>query len=272
METPSRWGLVGGSAAETYQRHLVPGMFAPLAPALVALAALRPGEAALDLACGTGVVARLVAERVGIGGRIVGVDLNSGMLAVARTLPPVAGAAPAWCRADALALPLADASLDAILCQQGLQQFPDRPAALGEMRRVLATGGRLAASVWGPIGRNPGMAALADALERHVGAAAGRNRRAPFALADADALHDLIAGAGFHDVTVRTVAGIARFASPEEFVAAQLGATPMATLGTITDEARAAVAADVRAALAAYLDADGLALPIEARLALAHAG
>lgn len=272
MGAPSRWGQVDASAAEHYQQQLVPAMFAPWAPVLVDLAGLRPGEVVLDVACGTGVVARLAAERVGVAGRVVGLDLNAGMLAVARALPPVAGAPIDWREADALAMPLPDATFDAVLCQQGLQQFPDRPAALREMRRVLRAPGRLAACVWGALEGSPGMAALVAALERHVGDAAARNRRAPFALADAGALRELIAAAGFRAVDVRTVVVTARFPSPEQFVAAQLAATPLSTLGAITEEVRAAVASDVRAALHAYLADDGLAMPMEAHLALARVG
>lgn len=272
MATPSRWAWVDGGAAESYQRQLVPAMFAPWAPVLADLAGLRPGEAVLDVACGTGVVARLAAARVGATGRVVGLDLNAGMLAVARALPPVAGAPLDWREGTALAMPLPDAAFDVVLCQQGLQQFGDYPAALREMRRVLRTPGRLAASVWAPLAANPGMAALVAALERHVGVAAGRNRRAPFALADAGALHELIAAAGFRAVAVRTVTVPARFPSPEQFVAAQLAATPLATLGALTEEARGAVASDVRAALRPYLDDEGLTFPMAAHLVLAHTG
>ena len=272
MEAPTRWGQVAVSAAERYQRHLVPAMFAPWAPVLADLARLRPGERVLDVACGTGVVARLAAERVGVAGRVLGLDLNAGMLAVARALPPVAGAPTAWCRADALALPLREAACDVVLCQQGLQQVPDGAAALREMRRVLAAPGRLAVSVWGRIERSPGMAALAAALERHVSAAAGANRRAPFALGDAGALCQLVGAAGFRDVTVRAVVGTARFPSPEQFVDAQLASTPLSTLGALTERARASVVRDVHAALQPYLDDHGLAFPMESLLVLAHAG
>ena len=271
MGSPSRWGQVNESAAESYQRHLVPGMFAPWAPVLADLADLRPGEVVLDLACGTGVVARLAAERVGETGQVVGLDLNAGMLAVARALPPVMGAPIDWREGDALAMPLPDATFDVVLCQQGLQQFPDRLAALREIRRVLRRSGRFAAGVWGPLAGTPGMAALVAALARHVGETAAGNRRAPFALADAGELRRLVETAGFRDVAIRTVAITGRFPSPEEFVAAQLAATPLSTLGAITDQARTAVASDVRAALRAYIDDDGLAFPMEAHLVLAYA-
>jgi SAM-dependent methyltransferase len=269
MASHPRWQQVGGNAAEAYERQLVPAMFAPWATVLLDLADVRAGEHVLDVACGTGVVTRLAAARVGSGGRVVGLDVNAAMLAVARALPAMGGAPIEWLEASALEVPLPDAAFDVVLCQQGLQQFPDRTAALREMRRVLAPGGRLAASVWGRIEGSPGMAALVSALERHVGLEAANNRRAPFALGDADEIRGLLAGAGFRDIEVRTLVETARFRSPEELVEAQLTATPLSTLGSLTDEARRAVARDVRAALRPYLHDGDLAVPMEAHLALA---
>jgi SAM-dependent methyltransferase len=270
MAGQPRWQQVGGDAADVYERHLVPAMFAPWAPLLLEAADVRRGERVLDVACGTGVVARLAAPRIGDAGRVVGLDVNAAMLAVARSLPPAAGAAIEWCEASALAMPLPDAAFDVVLCQQGLQQFPDRLAALGEMHRVLRSPGRLAACVWGRIDGSPGMAALVEALERHVSLAAANNRRAPFALGDADGLRSLVDHAGFHDVSVRTMTGTARFPSPDKLVEYQLAATPLSTLGGMHDEAFAAVARDVSAALQAYVTEDGLALPMEVNLVVAR--
>lgn len=152
---------VTGSAAEVYQRELVPAIFGPWAPRVVALAAPAAGERALDVACGTGVVARLVAERVGPEGQVAGLDLNPGMLAVASGLP-VAGAPIGWVQASAVRMPFPDRSFEVVCCQLGLQYFPARPAALAEMARVLAPGGRLAVMVWRSIDHSPGFAALAE--------------------------------------------------------------------------------------------------------------
>src|SRR5689334_8372947 len=152
------WQLEG-SAPELYQRYLVPAVTGQWAADLVERAALQPGERVLDVACGTGVVARLAAARVGPSGRVAALDLNPGMLAVARTLPgePGEGAAAVieWYEDSALALPFPEASFEVAFCQLGLQFFPDRPQALQEMRRVLVSGGRLALSVFGPIEHNP---------------------------------------------------------------------------------------------------------------------
>src|SRR5829696_3510380 len=180
MDYHPPWRQVGANAAEVYERQLVPVMLAPWAARLIDLAEVQPGQHVLDVACGTGVVTRLAAERVGTAGRVVGLDINPDMLSVARPLAPVGGATVEWLEASALEIPLPDAAFDVVLCQHGLQQFPDRPAALGEMRRVLAPGGRLGLCVWSRIEGSPGMAALTEALERHVGVEAAANRRASF--------------------------------------------------------------------------------------------
>jgi hypothetical protein len=109
-----------------------------------------------------------------------------------------------------------------------------------------------------------------EALERHVGREAANNRRAPFALGDADELRGLLTRAGFRDVQVRTLVETARFPSPEAFVEAQLAATPLSTLGTLTDETLQAVARDVRAALRPYLHDGDSAVPMEAHVVLAR--
>src|SRR5919109_3684019 len=146
----------GESPAEVYERYLVPGILAPWTPDLVAAAGLRPGERVLDVACGTGLVARLVAQRLRSNGQVVGLDINPGMLAVARIASATAGRSIEWLKGSAISLPLSEESFDVVLCQQGLQFFPDRSAALREMNRVLADGGRLALSVWRSIEHNPG--------------------------------------------------------------------------------------------------------------------
>ena len=129
-------------------------------------------------------------------GRVVGLDINAGMLAVARSLPPRAGLPIEWHEGSALNMPFPDAAFDLVLCQLGLQFFPDRPAALREMRRVLSPSGRLGLSVYSSIEHNPVAYALADALDRHLGPGASASRRSEHALSDADKLRGLVDGGG----------------------------------------------------------------------------
>jgi SAM-dependent methyltransferase len=170
VSQPGQW-QVAGSAPEVYERELVPAVFGEWAPIVVELAHPRPGERVVDVACGTGIVARIAAARVGPTGVVVGVDLNLGMLSVARSvmLTDSRSAAPIqWQEASADKLPFPGESFDIVYCQLGLQFFADRPAALREMRRVLGPEGRLALMVWRGIHESPGFAVLAASLEEHV--------------------------------------------------------------------------------------------------------
>src|SRR5215470_2462088 len=260
-----QWQL-DGDAAELYQRHLVPAVTAGWAADLVERVGLRRGERVLDVACGTGVVARAAAGRVGRAGRVAGIDINAAMLAVARSLPARPGASTGWFEGSALGLPFPAGTYDVVLCQLGLQFFPDRPAALAEMRRVLVTGGRLGLSVYGPIEHNPAAFALAGALDRHLGPDASVTKRAEHALAEPALLRTLAAGAGFCRVQIVTGTRIIRFASAADYVRIQLTATPLASLlsqhagGSIGQLAQA-LTADVAAALQARQADDGLAFP-----------
>src|SRR2546427_5502620 len=176
MPQPSGWQLAG-TGPESYERHNVVA-FMQTAQELVTFAALRPGERVLDVACGTGVLARLAAQVVGPTGKVTGADLNEGMLGVARAQaqqhegPPIA-----WHACDAAALALPDGAFDVALCQWGLEFFADRPRGLREIARVLGPGARLALRVWRPLDPQPFYLALRPPLQRHLRAAAGPPRR-----------------------------------------------------------------------------------------------
>jgi ubiquinone/menaquinone biosynthesis C-methylase UbiE len=268
-----QWQVAGG-AAELYQRHLVPAVTAGWAAGLVDRVGLRRGERVLDVACGTGVVARVAAERAGRTGRVAAVDINAAMLGVAQSLPPGPGARIGWVQGSVLSLPCADASHDVVLCQLGLQFVPDRPAALAQMRRVLVPGGRLGLSVYGPIEHNPATFALAQALDRQLGPDAPVTKRAEHALADAGLLRTLAGDAGFQRITIATETRTVRFASVSDYVRIQLAATPLASLlphrlGRPGQRLAGALIADVAAVLQPYQTAGGLAFPQEAHVLVA---
>ena len=268
------WQL-DGTAPELYERYLVPTITGHWAADLIEAGAPQSGERVLDVACGTGVVARLAAERVG-GGRVVGLDLNAGMLAVARSLPSRTDPPIEWHEGSALGMPFPDAAFDLVFCQLGLQFLPDRPAALREMRRVLAPGGRLALNVYGPIERTPAARALADALDRRFGPGAAASKRAEHALDDPGELRGLAEGAGFRGVRVRTATLRVRFPSPREYVRVQLAATPLAGLLSGMEGGRRAalvnaLAGELAAALPPEAGGGGWAFPQEAHVLLARA-
>lgn len=221
------WQL-DGSAAELYQRYLVPAITAKWAEDLVGRAQLREGEAILDIACGTGVVARLAAQRLGPG-QVTGLDLNTGMLAVARGVASE-GARIDWIEGSALDLPFPPDSFDVVLCQLGLQFFPDQKRGLLEMRRVLKGGGRIALSVYSPIERTPGANAFVLALDEVLGAGASHIKRGEHSFASPVQLEMLLRDSGFNTVDVQVVEKTITFPSVLDYVRFQLLATPMAAL------------------------------------------
>ena len=255
------------SPAEIYERHMVPAIFASWVPALLDLVALKPGERVLDVACGTGVVARQAASQVGAGGHVVGLDLNGDMLALARAWGP----AVEWREGNAMALPFATNAFDVVVCQQGLQFFPDSGRALREAHRVLVPGGRFAVAVWCAIESSPGHHALTRGLERHVGTEAAGLMSGVFRLGDAQTLQTILEIAGFHEVRVRREKRVARFPSPELFTRWVVIGSVLGRTGVqVRDESLAAIIREVDGALQPYMRADGLAFPMEAHFAVAR--
>jgi ubiquinone/menaquinone biosynthesis C-methylase UbiE len=207
------------SPAEMYEQFYGPAIFQPLSEKFVGLVAPQPGERVLDVACGTGFVARRVAPLVGEAGRVVAVDINPNMLAVARRQPAPEGATIEWVEGDAVALDLPAHEFDLVLCQQGLQFFSDRLAALRGMRQLLARGGRIGIAVWQGIDRQTLVAEFAVAEAPHL-APLGvpyDDLIAPFALGDADELRALLEAAGFSHIEIEPREFEARFPEPESF-------------------------------------------------------
>jgi ubiquinone/menaquinone biosynthesis C-methylase UbiE len=253
------WQLQG-SAAELYERYLVPAITSLWAADLIERGAPRAGERVLDVACGTGIVARLAAGRMGEG-RVVGLDINPGMLAVARSLPPGAGPAIEWHEGSVLDMPFPDGSFDLCLCQLGLQFFPDRAVALRGMKRVLRNNGRLALSVFAAIEHTAVTKALADSLDRRLGPGASAVKRAEHSLSDTGELRRLAGEAGLRDAVVQGVPNTIRFPSPQLYVRVQLTATPLAgtVAGLETADREAlvdAVASDLAAAMGGAVDGE----------------
>jgi len=261
-----------GNVPDNYERYLVPAIFGPWAHDLVELAKLRAVDRILDVAYGTGIVARTAARSIGSGGSVVGLDLSEPMLSAARVAAAHEDVAVEWREGSAVNLPLADATFDVVFCQQGLQFFPDRAEALSEMHRVLTPGGRLVLSVWGGIEQSPGFAVLAEALGRHISPQAGiLMTSGPFGLSDTQVLRNLIAGAGFNHITIDPAVKDLRFPSPEEFVLRYgAGSALGGPLAAASSEGRVALLAEVEAGLRSHIDDRGLAFPIESSLAVAR--
>jgi ubiquinone/menaquinone biosynthesis C-methylase UbiE len=197
--------FVATTFTEIYERVLVAPLFRPFAEQLVSRVAPARADIVIDVACGTGIVARVVRERLGPEARIVGVDLAPAMLAVARSVDPTID----WREGNAVSLPVtADEQFTVLTCHQGLQFMPDKAAALREMRRVLAPGGRAVIATWRSLEDHPGVRDLNAVAARHVGQIADSRH----SFGDATALKSALAESGFHHVTVQTVTHDVRFA------------------------------------------------------------
>jgi trans-aconitate methyltransferase len=253
---------LSAAAAEFYETTFVPALFRPWAERLADAVAPRPGQVVVDVACGTGIVARTIAERLLSDHSITGVDANPAMLDVARRLRPGLN----WLDGDAAELPLADATADLVTCQAALMFFPDRVAALREMARVTRPGGHVAVLVPGRLERSAGYAALADVVARHAGPGATALLAGYFAAGDPDLLARQLAAAGLEVERLTTWTGATRLASLDTFLDAEL--LPIAD--AVDQPTRDRIVADCRTALAPFLDPDGaIAAPIEAHLAVA---
>jgi ubiquinone/menaquinone biosynthesis C-methylase UbiE len=244
-------GQVTRNAAEVYDEFFVPALFAEWAPQVAGAAGLVPGERVLDVACGTGVLAREAAGRVDPGGSVTGLDCNDSMLAVARRRAPDIE----WQRGRAEALPFANGAFDAVVSQFGLMFFDDRVAALKEMWRVLRQGGRLAVAVWDMLDHTPGYAAMTRLLQRLFGNHAADALRAPYILGDVDLLLSLFTEAGVWDTDIRTLDSTARFPSIEDWVHTDVKGWTLAEM--IDDRQYQMLLGEAEKELTPYLQRDG---------------
>ncbi len=259
--------------AETYERYMVPTLFAPWASRLVQSANPKPGERVLDLACGTGIVARRVAPRVGAEGAVTGLDLNAHMLAVARASAEREGLAVEWREGRAEQLSFPNGSFDLVLCQFALMFFADRSAALAEAHRVLTNGGRVVLNVWQSLDRHPFYyQTLHNAIEQRLGMSALQDI---FGLGGADELRTLLTGAGFQRVEIEPVSITARFPNPQGFLAAEIDVDTAAipSMQHLDAQARqaivTAIAEDMRTPLNEVTEDNHVVIPFHAYVACA---
>ena len=258
------------SFPELYEQTLVRPLFQPWVEPLLNDVELRSGERVIDIACGTGIVARVARERLGSSGTVVGVDLNPHMLAVARQAAPMID----WRDGDAIALPLGDGEqFDVALCQQGFQFFRDQAAAARQMRRALVEGGRLGVSTWRPDEEFPVLRQLRSVAEQHVGPISDRRH----SLGEPGPLEAALRDAGFHDVGSKREARMIRFSDGLAFVRlnamALVGMSAAST--ALGDEERqrmvAAITRDSAELVRLHTDQGGFAFEIGTNVTLARA-
>jgi SAM-dependent methyltransferase len=252
-------------AAEQYEARFVPAIFAEWAPLLVDIARVGPGSSVLDAACGTGIVARTTADRLAGTGRVVGLDLNAGMLAVARRVRPDLE----WRHGDVAAMPFADGSFDAVLCQMALMFVPDRGRALREMARVARPGGVVALAVPASLDDQPAYGPFVEMAAGVAGAEALSLLSTYWSCGDLGELRKTVTEAGLEVTDVRTHAGTARFASAEGLATTEVEGSPL--VDRITPDAYAAIRAGSRAVLAPFVAPDGtLHAPLHGHLLAAR--
>jgi len=257
------WKFEQGSP-EAYEQYFVPVIFAPWAERLIDRATIQDGDHVLDIACGTGIVARLASPLVGETGSVVGVDNDEGMLAVATETAAEEQLTIQWREADVTDLPFSEERFDSVLCQQGLPFFDDPIPALEEMRRVVAPDGRVLLNVGRPLEYQPGWEVLAEALSRHIGDEWGAMMHGPFPAWDGEDLQRIAQDAGFDDVSVTIDIGSVRFPSVEAFISRQAATSPLAEpIGAAPTAVRDELIQDVADELEGYRDSDGVVFPFE---------
>lgn len=239
--------------ARTYEDLHVNALFRQWAKPVLDAAEVATGDRVLDVACGTGVVAREALARVGTAGSVTGVDIGVGMLAVAEDIEP----GVTWIEADAGRLPFDDDEFDAIVSQFGLMFFPDRVLAIREMLRCVKPGRRAVVAVWESLERSDAYPISVDLLLRRAGPAAADALRAPFVLGDIDELESLFGEAGASAVSIDTQSGNARFPSVRSMVEADLrGWLPV--MGVfLDDDLIELILAEAEDELSEYVTADG---------------
>jgi ubiquinone/menaquinone biosynthesis C-methylase UbiE len=257
-------------SAESYENYMVPALFAPWSSYLIRSANVQPGEHVLDVACGTGIVARNIALSGGSHGVVIGIDLNPNMLSVARVATERESLAIEWYTSHAEQLPFPDSCFDLILCQFGLMFFTNRQSALAEMHRVLRPGGRVVLSVWQGLNRHPFYRTLHEVSQRHLGKS---SVQAVFSLGDPGELHRLLADSGFQRVEIEPVSITASFPNPEEFLAWEIDVNPAETPALQNLDAQAqqtilsAVRQDMQMPLHEVMQADQIVILFHAYVA-----
>ena len=257
-EAPTSEQIAGALA---YEELHVPSLFHDWVEPVLDAAGVAMGDRVLDVACGTGILARGAVERVGETGSVAGVDPDPGMLHVA------AEAAPAveWRKGTAEDLPFPDASFDAVVSQFGMMFFRDRDRAVREMLRTLKPGGRLAVAVWASLEDSPAYAAEVELLHELAGGDAADALRAPFVLGDPTQLDRIFRDAGASAVAVRGHTGTADFPSLRSMVEADLRGwlpvmgvqLPEPKIGEILEAAETTMAEYVTPGGRAVFDAHG---------------
>ncbi|MGI9615449.1 MAG: class I SAM-dependent methyltransferase [Acidimicrobiales bacterium] len=238
------------STAEVYEAFFVPALFDQWPEHVLAAAGLSAGDDVLDVGCGTGVLACDAARRLGGSGSTTGVDINDGMLAIARR----ASDAVTWRSGHAENLPFPDSSFDRVVSQFALMFFADKMASVAEMARVARPGGTITVATWASIDQSPGYAAMVDLVQRLFGDDAANALMAPFTLGTDEKVGEVL-GDVLSNVAITRHEGVARFDSLEAWVHTDVRGWTLATM--IDDDQYEQLLASARTELTDFVSASG---------------
>lgn len=259
----SETGQISADAAKVYDELYLPALFEEWCPLVIEAARIKDGHRVIDIACGTGALAIAILDRIGAEGSIVGIDINEGMLDVARSK----SCRVEWLNAPAEALPFGDDFFDCAVSQFGLMYFEDRESALREMMRVVLPGGSLVIVVWDKLENNPGFAAEEQLWQRVFGGEAADE--SPNNLGDKKTLRTIFRNSGMPNAEITTHGATARYSSIESWILA--GAKGWTEDDAISDEQLDLLLKTAEKELADFRIADGtVAFPTSAHVVTAR--
>ena len=263
MSDNSGWQVP--DAAPRHYHDQVWRFMGPFAEVLVE-SAVSSGDAVLDVACGTGIAARAAAKVAGAKGRVVGSDINTAMLQIAAEVSRSLADGIEWQEASALDLPYSDGVFDSVICQQGVQFFPDPAFGLREMARVARDGGTVAATVWSALGESPYFEAMYYMLGEYCDASEDEMAWS----SDAGQITDWFLASGLGQPNISRVERRVSLPPLDVYVPAHMKATPWAQdFDALSSEETAAAIDYMARRLTSWQTESGITAPFSSFIAKA---
>ena len=272
MTEKPQFRFSSATVVAAYDKFLVPRLFIPWGKKLLEKMALQPGERLLDIACGPGTLSRLASEGLGASGYILAADISPAMIAIAKEKTNSPGATIEYVESPAAPLNAPSGAFDVVVCQQGLQFFPEQAEAMQEMKRALKPGGRIGIAVWTGMDQNPLFHIYLTALNAiEAPDEIVKMVPAPFSFGPASKLTELFQQAGFSDLTISTESLPLTFEGGIEQVIESVAATPFSPLiYELPAIQKDAFFSHLRESLKKYVVGDAVVTPMVSYIALAR--